>query len=49
MKIKLEKLIKEGWEKVENFGGCEIYGKEKKRILYNPIREEVIMRYNTIL
>lgn len=38
-KISQERLEKEGWIFITNFGNCQIYGKEKTRILWNPVTQ----------
>lgn len=45
-KLELEKLIEEGWEKKGDFADYEIYGNKDNRIIYNPIKREVVFKYD---
>lgn len=49
MKTPLEKLLKEGWKEITELGfgrNCVVYEKEKERMLYNWIKEEIILKYD---
>lgn len=44
----LQKMLDEGYRKVDtNLRHFEVYAKGCKRILYNPIKEEIDMIYST--
>jgi hypothetical protein len=42
---KLEQLIKDGWEYLDRYGDCKIYGKDSERLLYDPKRDVIHIRY----
>lgn len=47
MKPTLEKLTEGGWTEVGQWlGDCQIYRKENKRILYDSVKDKVVMKYN---
>ena len=46
MMTKLEDLVKEGWEQKGEYAGYLIYGKEGERMLYNPQKQEVYLKYD---
>ena len=45
MKLKLEKLLKEGWVKIQSSTNYAIYGAKDSRVLYNKTKKEIVGRY----
>ena len=43
--MKLEDLVKDGWLDKGNFAGYQILGKENERLLYDPTKQTVHLRY----
>lgn len=44
-KISINELTEDGWKKISLFGGCEIWAKENKRLLWNPQTQMIHMSY----
>lgn len=40
-----KELEKEGWKFMDNFADIQIWGKEKKRILWNPRTKVITFEY----
>jgi len=45
MKLKLEKLLKEGWVKIQSSTNYAIYGAKDNRVLYDKTKKEIVGRY----
>ena len=41
----LEVLLKEGWEQKGEFAGWQILGKEQERLLYDPGKQAIYLKY----
>ena len=45
MIIKLEKLLKEGWVKIQSSTNYAIYGAKDSRVLYDKTKRKIVGRY----
>ena len=45
MEPTLEKITQDGFKRVDTYADCDIYGKDKERLLYQRDIDKVVFKY----